>query len=206
MTRAGQRRVRMTGQARREQLINVGRTVFAERGFEAASVEEIADRAGVSKPVVYEHFAGKEGLYAVVVDREVAVLLERIVSALQETSHPRKAVENATEAFLSYIETNRDGFQILVRDAPVGTSSGTLPSLLDDVAANAESLLADHFQQRGYDTSLAPLYARALVGMVAVTGQWWLQSGQPSRQEVAAHLVNLGWNGLRGLQPEPPVR
>jgi len=156
--------------------------------------------------VVYEHFAGKEGLYAVVVDREVALLLERIVTALREADHPREAVENATDAFLSYIEEQRDGFQILVRDAPIGTQSGTLPSLLDDVAANAESLLADHFERRGYETSLAPLYARALVGMVAVTGQWWLQTGEPSRKEVAAHLVNLGWNGLRTLSKAPPVR
>ena len=196
----------MTAEARREQLIDVAREVFAERGFTAASVEEIADRAGVSKPVVYEHFGGKDGLYSVVVEREVAILLERIVSALQETKDARRAVENATDAFLGYIESNREGFQILVRDAPVGTSSGTLPSLLDDVAGNAESLLAEHFSVRGYDVSLAPLYARALVGMVAVTGQWWLQTGQPSRQEVAAHLVNLAWHGLRDLQKEPPQK
>ena len=194
----------MTGAARREQLITVGRAVFAERGYEAASVEEIADRAGVSKPVVYEHFAGKDRLYGVVVDREVEVLLGGIVTALRGTSDPRQAVVNATEAFLGYIESNREGFQILVRDAPVGTSSGTLPSLLNEVAANAESLLAEHFAARGYDVALAPLYARALVGMVAVTGQWWLQTGEPSRAEVAAHLVNLAWHGLRNLRKDPP--
>ena len=61
----------MTGAERREQLLGVGRRLFAERGFDAASIEEVAARAGVSKPVVYEHFGGKEGLYAVVVDREM---------------------------------------------------------------------------------------------------------------------------------------
>ena len=61
----------MTGKERREQLLNIGRRLFAERGFEGTSIEEIAAQAGVSKPVVYEHFGGKEGLYAVVVDREV---------------------------------------------------------------------------------------------------------------------------------------
>ena len=64
--------MRMSGRERREQLISVGRTLFADKGFEAVSVEEIASTAGVSKPVVYEHFGGKEGLYAVVVDREGA--------------------------------------------------------------------------------------------------------------------------------------
>jgi len=65
----------MTGKERREQLLDVGRRLFAERGFEGTSIEEIAAQAGVSKPVVYEHFGGKEGLYAVVVDREVERLL-----------------------------------------------------------------------------------------------------------------------------------
>ena len=62
---------RLSAAARRAQLLEVGRSVFAKRGYEAASVEEIADRAKVSKPIVYEHFGGKEGLYAVVVDREM---------------------------------------------------------------------------------------------------------------------------------------
>ncbi len=64
-------RVRMSAAQRREQLISIGRQIFAERGFDATSIEEVASRAKVSKPVVYEHFGGKEGLYAVVVDREV---------------------------------------------------------------------------------------------------------------------------------------
>ena len=74
--------MRMTGKQRREQLLDIGRSLFAEKGFDATSVEEIAQRAGVSKPVVYEHFGGKEGLYAVVVDREMSALLESITGAL----------------------------------------------------------------------------------------------------------------------------
>ena len=74
-------RTRMSGKERREQLLDVGRTLFAEKGFDATSVEEIAAKAGVSKPVVYEHFGGKEGLYAVVVDREVRQLLDMVTGA-----------------------------------------------------------------------------------------------------------------------------
>src|SRR5918994_5729225 len=76
------RKVRMTGQERRSQLLDIGRAVFAERGFEAASIEEVAQRAQITKPVVYGHFGGKEGLYAVVVDREVRSLLDGITGAL----------------------------------------------------------------------------------------------------------------------------
>lgn len=84
------RRVRMTGKERREQLLDIGRTLFADKGYEGTSVEEIAARAGVSKPVVYEHFGGKEGLYAVVVDREMRQLLDMVTSALT-AGHPRSS-------------------------------------------------------------------------------------------------------------------
>src|SRR5438445_7605555 len=87
-------RVRMTGTARREQLIEVARELFAEKGFAGTSIEEVAQRGQVSKPVVYEHFGGKEGLYAVVVDREMRRLLDRIVSALSG-GHPRELLVQA---------------------------------------------------------------------------------------------------------------
>ena len=74
-------RTRMTGKERREQLLDVGRSLFAEKGFDGTSIEEIAARAGVTKPVVYEHFGGKEGLYAVVVDREISRMLETVTGA-----------------------------------------------------------------------------------------------------------------------------
>lgn len=111
------RRVRMTGKERREQLLDIGRTLFADKGFEGTSVEEIASRAGVSKPVVYEHFGGKEGLYAVVVDREMRQLLDMVTGALT-AGHPRELLEQAAFALLDYIETYTDGFRILVRDSP----------------------------------------------------------------------------------------
>ena len=79
----------MSGTQRREQLIDVGRRTFAERGVAAATVEEIAAAAGVTKPVVYEHFGGKEGLYAVIVDRETRSFLDHIASALADDGTPR---------------------------------------------------------------------------------------------------------------------
>ena len=195
----------MSGPERREQLVGVGRAVFAERGFEAATVEEIADRAGVSKPVVYEHFGGKEGLYAVVVDREVAELTARMAEAMQSTT-PREAGEQAALAFLGYIEEREDGFRILVHDAPAGMGTGSLGSVISDVATRVEQLLLATFKDRGFDKRTVPMYARMLVGAVALVGEWWLDAGKPSREQVAAHVVNLMWNGLRGLDEKPTLR
>ena len=199
---ADKRRVRMTGQERREQLLDVGRALFAERGFEAASIEEIAQRAKITKPVIYEHFSGKEGLYAVIVHREVQRLLGRITEALDATQ-PRAMLEQAACAFLSYIEEEQDGFRILVRDSPVTSTSGTLASLIGDMASQVEYIFVAEFKERGFNPKLAPLYSHALVGMVALVGQWWLDVKKPSRDLVAAHLVNLAWNGLSDLEQEP---
>lgn len=192
----------MTGQQRREQLLGIGREVFAEKGFEGASVEEVASRAQVSKPVVYEHFGGKEGLYAVVVDRETQSLLEAITGALEHPDHPRVLAERAALALLDYIEGSPDGFRILVRDSPVAAGT-SFASLISDVAGQVEYLLAAAFKRNGFDSKLAPMYSQMLVGMVALTGQWWMDSRKPRKTEVAAHLVNLAWNGLSGLQAKP---
>jgi AcrR family transcriptional regulator len=194
----------MTGQERREQLLDIGREVFAERGYEAASIEEIAQRADITKPVVYEHFGGKEGLYAVIVDREVQRLLDRITEAL-DADHPRLMLEQAALGFLSYVEEQSDGFRILVRDSPVTGTTGTLASLIGDIASQVEYVLVGEFSNRGYDPKFAPLYSQALCGMVALVGQWWLDVGTPTRDEVAAQLVNLAWHGLSDLEPNPEL-
>lgn len=193
----------MTARQRREQLLRVGRALFAEKGFDGTSVEEIALRADVSKPVVYEHFGGKEGMYAVIVDREVQALLDALTGALSQRGHPKQLVERAALALLSYIENSPDGFRILVRDSPVAQATGTFSSLIGDVATQVEGLLAHQFVKRGLDPSVAPIYSQMLVGQVALTGQHWAEVREPSKQIVAAHLVNLAWNGLSGLERRP---
>lgn len=193
----------MTSTERREQLIGIGRTLFAEKGVDGTTVEEIAAMAEVSKPVVYEHFGGKEGLYAVVVDRETVRLLDAIQQSLATPGSSRVTVERAALALLDYIDENADGFRILVRDAPLGTGSGSYASILSDIATRVEHILANAFAAQGLNARTAPMYAQMLVGMIAFTGQWWLETRRPRKPEVAAHLVNLAWNGLRGLEAKP---
>ncbi|MDQ6688851.1 MAG: TetR/AcrR family transcriptional regulator [Actinomycetota bacterium] len=198
-------RSRMSAAERREQLIETARGVFSERGFDGASVEEIAARAEVSKPVVYEHFGGKEGLYAVVVDREVRQLLEMMREALT-AGEPRVLLEQAAFALLDYIEASSDGFRILVRDSPPGSASSSYGSIIGDIASRVEHILVDEFKRRGFDAKTAPMYAQMLVGMVGTTGQWWLDTRKPAKNVVAANLVNLAWNGLAGLETDPTLR
>jgi hypothetical protein len=139
-----------------------------------------------------------------VVDREMQKLLGMITEGLA-ASHSLIKLERAALALLRYIEESSEGFRILVRDSHAASGTGTFASLISEIASQVEDVLADEFAARGYDPKLAPMYAQMLVGMVALTGQWWLDVRKPSREEVAAHLVNLAWNGLTGLNPNPVI-
>lgn len=200
----------MTRAERREQLVDVARALFAERGLDGTSVEEIAAHAQVSKPVVYEHFGGKEGLYAVVVDREVRELHDSIASAITRPhTGPRTLIELGTMALLDYIEENPDGFRIISRDSSPYTQGGSYQTILSSIAGRVEGLLGAQFGDRGYDPDTAPLYSQMLVGLVALAGQWWMDNREVTRldkHEVAKHLVNLTWNGMRHLQAHPSLR
>ncbi len=198
------RRSRMTSGERREQLIETARGLFAEKGYDGTAVEDVAARAGVSKPVVYEHFGGKEGLYAVVVDREVTLLLSMMREALSQGS-ARQLLEQAAVALLDFIYTRPDGFRILVRDSPIGSAGASFQSIIGDAIARVEDILISEFKRHGFDAKLVPMYAQMLVGIVGTTGQWWLGSRKPAKEEVAAHMVNLAWNGLAGLEQKPTL-
>ena len=196
---------RLTAAARRAQLIEVGREVFAERGYGATSVEEIAARAKVSKPILYSHFGGKEGLFAVVVDREVEYILSRIAEAVS-TGPPRARLERAALAYLTYVEERPLGFAVLQRDAPQQQRSGQMPALMYDLADRISEVFTEQFRAAGYDPNSAPIYAHALIGMVAFVGQWWTESSDPpSVETVASHIVALAWMGLRHLPRHPSL-
>ena len=196
---------RLTAAARRAQLIDVGRAVFARRGYDATSVEDIADHAKVSKPMIYEHFGGKEGLYAVVVDREMEYVVRRIAEAIA-TGSPRERVERAALAFLTYVKDHPDGFAVLAHGAPVASATGGMSSLLNDVAERVGDIFATAFKDAGYDAKTAPIYAHALIGMVTSVGQWWTEARKPGIDDVANHLSALAWMGLRHLPKRPTLK
>ncbi|MCI1749443.1 MAG: TetR/AcrR family transcriptional regulator [Acidipropionibacterium sp.] len=196
----------MTSAQRRNQLIGVARGLFAANGVDGTSVEEIAATAQVSKPVVYEHFGSKDGLYAVVVDREVQLLQTSLLAALtRPRQSPRSILESGVLALLDYIDDHPDGFRIISRDSSVGTSTGSYASILSDVATWVEGLLSETFAGHGYDPADAGIYAQALTGMVGMAGQAWLDTREPSKEQVAAHLVDLAFNGLGRLSASPQL-
>lgn len=195
----------MSALQRRDQLIDVARGVFAERGFDAASIEEIAAAARISKPVVYQHFGDKEGLYAIVVDREMTLLMSMMTESLT-SQRPRVLLEQAATALFDYIDEHTDGFRVLLRPHPRGDQrGGTFGTVIREVADHLTDQLVVVCRRYGYPTRLAPMYSHMLVGMVALTGEWWADVRKPSKEQVITQVVNMAWNGVSGLEKDPAV-
>ncbi|TWE11809.1 TetR/AcrR family transcriptional regulator [Rudaeicoccus suwonensis] len=201
------KRARLSAADRREQLISVAREMFAEQGVQPTTVEDIASAAGVTKPLIYEHFGGKEGLYAVIVDRAMRDLLTQLTSALKTDGTSREILERTALALLTYIEASPAAFRVLMRDSPTWHASGSAASLMSAVAGQVEGILAEAFKRNGFDDRPTPIYAQMLVGMIAFTGEWWTESGSSfTRDEVAAHLVTMAWHGLDGIGSRAAAR
>ncbi len=195
---------RLTGAQRRVQLIEVGCQVFAEHGYAATSVEEIARAAQVSKPIIYEHFGGKEGLYAVIVDREMETLYNTVAKAISAGT-PRKLFEQAVAAFLDYVDERPEGFAVLTRTNPVTDGGSGMKLVMSDVGVRVSEIFEQEFVEAGYDPAFAPIYAQGLIGMVTLAGQWWVESKELPKHEVARHVAALGYMGLRHLPKDPHI-
>lgn len=195
----------MSRAQRREQLIGIARELFGARGYDAVSIEEIASASEVSKPVVYEHFGGKEGLYQLIVDREVTQLSEMLSSQMRPGLHPRDMLERIVLSLLDYIESNADGFRLLSHQSPTAVSGGTFTTVIADVAEQVTDLLAPVLEEQGLDPKTAPIYGQLLAGAIGRIGQWWVDVREPSKEETAAHVVNLLWLGLRSMERDPKL-
>ena len=185
--------------------MQVGRAVFAETGFENAALEVIAQRAGVTKPIIYEHFGSKEGLHAAIVEREMEALVARVIEAMSKGT-PRQRFEGAVVEFMRYAGEEPAGFAVLTRETPVAAAA-TRPGMtrvIDQLTERVGAIFNRELARAGYDRRVAPIYAAALLGMVTQVGRWWAAEGKGvSRDQVIRHVVALGWMGLRHLPKTP---
>ena len=184
---------------RRKQLVDVSRGAFAELGYEAASLEEIAERAGVSRPIIYSHFGDKHGLFEAVVSEQIDLVQRVVAKALMGPGEPRELVENSMRAFFTYVRDHPDGHAVLTRDAPVHISGSGLGVMLDGLAKDVALVIAAQARAMGLDPSPAPIYANALIGIGAHVGRWWRDNPDVSLEQVTTKTTDLIWSGLGGL-------
>jgi len=193
---SGQRGVRLSRGARRTQLLGAARDVFAAQGYHAAAMDDIADRAGVSKPVLYQHFPSKLELYRALLTTYADELLGRLRSALEETSNNEQRLRGAISAYFDFVASEGQAFR-LVFESDL-RSEPEMAAVLDKVLSQCIDLVADAVTtDAGLDRDRARLLAVGMVGLSQVAAQYWLDSGQAVPRDEAVELMSrLAWRGL----------
>jgi AcrR family transcriptional regulator len=192
-------RVRLSRSARRAQLLVAARDVFAAQGYHAAAMDDIADRAGVSKPVLYQHFPGKRELYLALLEEHVSELADRVAEAMGRTDDNRERVDAAVGAYFEFIDSEGEAFRLvfesdLRNDADVRAIVDRGTGVC--VEAIAEVIAAD----TGADPERALLLAAALTGLSETSARWWLpRKGTVSRDEAVTLISALAWRGISGF-------
>ncbi|MBV8967088.1 MAG: TetR/AcrR family transcriptional regulator [Mycobacteriaceae bacterium] len=181
---------------RRGQLLAAASEVFVDRGFHAAGMDEIADRAGVSKPVLYQHFSSKLELYLAVLQRHVDNLVSGVRQALRTTTDNRQRLHSAVQAFFDFIEHDSQGYRLIFENDYV-----TEPQVAAQVRVATESCTDAVFDLISRDSGLEAHRARMIaVGLVGVSvdcARYWLGADRPiSKEDAVAGTVQFAWGGL----------
>jgi len=193
---------RLPRRARRAQLLESALEVFVAQGYHAAAMDDIADRAGVSKPVLYQHFPGKLELYLALLDRAVDTVIEGTRAALESTEDNKQRVAATMHAFYTYVASEEGEFR-LVFESDL-TNEPAVRQRIDRVTTECAGLIAHVIHDdTGLPDEQSRLLAVALVGMGEVSARFWLQDrlrgGVTIEQDTAAQLIaGLAWRGIRG--------
>lgn len=188
---------RMPRSERRAQLLEAAQAVFVARGYHAAAMDEIADRAGVSKPVLYQHFPGKLELYLALLDRHCEALEGQVREALTHPPEGNKDLVMATiSAYYAFVSHEDAAFRMVFESDL--TSVPQVRQRLDAVEFTCAELIADVIStDTGIDDDRAMLLGVALAGMAQITARHWLAQGSAlSREEAAQTIGALAWRGL----------
>lgn len=202
-TAQSNRGVRMPRDARRAQLLDAAQQVFVHNGYHAAAMDDIAERAGVSKPVLYQHFPGKLDLYLALLNKHGTELVHRVRTAIESTPSNRQRVHAAVGALYEFVDGKDQAYRLVfesdLRGEPTVEKAveGALDGCIDAVA---EAVTAD----AGLDSERARLLAVGLVGLSQVTARYW-RDGEHAipREEAATLMSTLAWKGLSGFPLMP---
>ena len=189
---------RLPRKERREQLLGSALEVFVAQGYHAAAMDDIADRAGVSKPVLYQHFPGKLELYLALLDRSCDQIIDACRSALESTEDNKQRVEATMDVFYEYVAHDTGAFR-LVFESDL-TNEPAVREQVDRVTAECARLIAGVIQQdTGLPDEASRLLAVSLVGMAQVSARFWLtEAGGIARDQAAALVAGLAWRGIGG--------
>jgi AcrR family transcriptional regulator len=190
------RPTRLPRSARRKQLLAAAQQIFVAQGYHAAAMDEIAERAGVSKPVLYQHFPGKLELYLALLDTHCDAIIAKVRDAMLATPDNKERVNGAVRAYFDFVDHESEAFRLVfesdlrndpqVRERVERVEQGCIAAVTDTIISDT-----------GVNRSAAALLASGLVGAAGQSAQYWLASGRRTPKDEAEALVAaLIWRGI----------
>src|SRR5215469_7151973 len=189
---------RLPKPARRRQLLSAAQEVFVAQGYHAAAMDEIAERAGVSKPVLYQHFPGKLELYLALLDESIDALNAAVRTALESTSDNKQRVSATFTAFFDFVGSTGQAFRLVfesdLRNEPA------VRSRLDESSRDCAEMISEIIREdAGVGDEEAHLLGMGLVGMAQVSATYWLSTDRAIPKDAAEQLMaRLAWRGISG--------
>ncbi|QWC86971.1 TetR/AcrR family transcriptional regulator [Nocardioidaceae bacterium] len=189
--------MRLPRRARRAQLLGSAMEVFTAQGYHAAAMDDVADAAGVSKPVLYQHFPGKLDLYLALLDTACETVIDQVRRALESTEDNKQRVAATLAAFYDFVAHDSGAFR-LVFESDV-TSEPAVRQRVDHVTDECADLITRVIAaDTGLTQDQSTLLAVSLVGMAQVSARYWLDGSDIDRQEAAGLVAGLAWRGIGG--------
>jgi AcrR family transcriptional regulator len=196
---------RLTAEERRTGILDAALAVFSQRGYHPASIDDIASEAGVSKALIYEHFASKQELYADLIARNARELNQRVVGALVgvEVESGVGRLAAGLEAFFAFVEERRDAWRMLFRETSDPDTAAVVDRMIEQVTVEVTGLIALDPGARALDEGGAEpalrLLAEMLVGGVQSMANWWADHPEVSRTQMVEIAMDFAWLGLERL-------
>ena len=198
-------RRRLTAEERRTGILDAALAVFSKHGYHSASIDDIAREAGVSKALIYEHFASKQELYADLIARNARELTQRVAGALSgvEVESTSKRLATGLEAFFAFVEERRDAWRMLFRDASDPETSAVLDRMVEQVTVEVTGLISQDPGARQLtrveDERALRLLAEMLVGGAQSMANWWTDHPDAPRTQLVEIAMDFAWLGLERL-------
>lgn len=194
---------RLARPARRKQLLGAAQEIFVAQGYHAAAMDDIAERAGVSKPVLYQHFPGKRELYLALLDQHASGLVTRVRAALASTTDNHARVAASVHAYFDFVDGDGEGFR-LVFESDLRNDPAVRERVERMTGECIEAITQTIAQDTNYRPEEAQLLSVGLTGMAEIGARWWLASEDRMPKERAVELlVGLSWRGISGAPLHP---
>jgi AcrR family transcriptional regulator len=189
--------------ARRAQLLDDAVEAIRDVG-PGVTMEQLARRGGVTKPILYRHFRDRDGLITSIAERFSVELLSEIEGALQSTRAPHELLESTVDAYLAFIEREPSLYRFLLRQA-AGTTAPQISPLVDGIARRVAVVIGEQLRAVGRDSGAAVPWSYGIVGLVHQAGDWWLDDRTMTRADLTQYLCSLLWNGLAAAASPVPT-